>query len=127
MLIGAVTHLTWDSFTHRGYLPAHGPGLTASSPVLGLPWTLVLQRTSDLARLIVLAVVIAGLPIEPVPAGPHPRRFWVITGPAALAPGSVRTLLQPDWLHLSAAVATLIAGGLLGLFVAAWAMRGLGE
>ena len=119
VLIGAATHLLWDSFTHPGYLPAQWLGLTASSPVLGLPWTSVLQRTSDLAGVIVLVVVIARLPRRPVQGSHHPWRFWLVTALTTLALVAGRTLLQPDWLRLSTAVATFIAGGLLGLFAAA--------
>lgn len=67
-------------FVHPSRLSACAVArLTASSPVLGLPWTSVLQRTSDLAGVIVLVVVIARLPRRPVQGSHHPWRFWLVT------------------------------------------------
>lgn len=123
VLVGAATHLLWDSFTHPGYLPAQRLGLDAVSPVLGLPWTSVLQRSSDLVGLGVLALVIARLPRRPVPAGAHRRLFWLVTTLTAVVLVGLRSWLQPGWQTLSTVIATTIAGVLLGVLVAAVATR----
>jgi len=119
VLIGAATHLLWDSFTHPGYLPARWLGLTAPSVIPGVPWTGVLQRSSDLVGFVVLAVVIARLPRQARPAARSAWLFWLVTAVTVVSTLALRTLLEPDWLTLSRFIATVIAGGLLGLFLAA--------
>lgn len=119
VLIGAATHLAWDLFTHPGYLPAQWLGLTAPSPLPGVPWTGVLQRLSDVVGFAVLAVVVSRLPRTPVTAARRPWLFWLVTGVVTGLFPAARTVLEPGWVRLSTVVATLIAGWLLGLLVAA--------
>lgn len=123
VLIGAATHLAWDSFTHPGYLPAQWLGLTAPSPLPGVPWTGVLQRLSDVIGFTVLAVVVLRLRRSRVPAGRRPWLFWLVTFVVTGLLLAARTVLQPGWARLSTVVATLIAGWLLGLLVAAVVQR----
>ena len=123
VFIGAVTHLLWDSFTHPGYLPAQWLGLSAWSSLPGWRWTSLLQRLSDLAGFAVLGVVIARLPRRPVPGAARPWLFWLVTALVVVALVGVRTMLEPDWARLSTMVATLIAGGLLGLLLASVGSR----
>ncbi|MFT4218261.1 MAG: DUF4184 family protein [Micropruina sp.] len=118
VLIGAATHLLWDSFTHPIFAPAQWLGLTAWSPVPGMRWTSVLQRVSDLIGLTVLVIVVARLPRRPVPAARRPWRFWLATAVTMAALVGVRTAVDPGWVGLSAVVATLISGCLLGVLAA---------
>jgi len=119
VLIGAATHLLWDSFTHPGYPPARWLGLTAPSVIPGVPWTGVLQRLSDVIGIVVLAIAVARLPRQFRPATRNAWLFWLVTTLTVVSTLVLRTMLEPNWLTLSKFIATVIAGGLLGLLLAA--------
>lgn len=123
VLIGAATHLLWDSFTHAGYPPAQWLGLAAPSPIPGYRWTGVLQRTSDVVGFAVLAGVVFRLPKRPAAGLRRAWRFWWLTALVTAAMLALRTWLQPGWPRYGTVIATTISGVLLGLVVAAVVTR----
>lgn len=104
ILVGAVTHILWDSFTHRYYWPyRHWPLLSyeVHLPVLGVtPYHKVFQYASTVIGLAVVATWFAGrvraaVP-EPARSGGIRRRnewrsFWIVCG-IAVAGGVIRAL-----------------------------------
>ncbi|MVU81452.1 DUF4184 family protein [Nocardia sp. ET3-3] len=92
ILIGAITHIFWDGFTHdpaggHGWGVAEFPALLRPSP-LGRPWWYLLQQTSTTAG----AVLAVGLFYyigrrgllrtwhgAPPPVRRAPKRFWLTT------------------------------------------------
>ena len=72
VLLGAVTHLVWDAFTHRGtFITNHFPGLLGPTPLPFLTWLPIyhlLQGLSSIVGLVILVCWLRHLHAQPARA-----------------------------------------------------------
>lgn len=79
ILIGAGSHLIWDSFTHpTGYSVGRIPLLAHKLHLYSLHFELcnVLQHCSTLIGAIVIIYALRGLPVAEVPKSEHAMKYW---------------------------------------------------
>jgi hypothetical protein len=129
VILGAITHVVWDSFTHRGTVVVNAiPALHAVAFYLDgwrIRWFLVLQLASSVAGILLLAIWAWRLP-----PGQHPRpslpavshatrmRAAGVLVAASLGLAITSTLLHADsW--ISSRIFHFLIGGMTGL-VLAW-------
>jgi hypothetical protein len=134
IIIGAATHILWDSFTHRGTAVVEAlPGLhSVAFHYHGwrIRWFVVLQHLSTVAGLAILAIWAWRLPpINNVPRALPPAshrmriRAVVLVIAASLALASVRYALNAD-LWLGRRLFHFAIGGMTGC-VLAWLLIAL--
>jgi Domain of unknown function (DUF4184) len=136
-LLGAATHLAWDSITHAmGWGPQHIRELRAvvELPVLG-PMALhrVLQHLSTLVGLVVVGVVVARIlrrtPPETVPETSRTTALWVFA--VCIAVASCLTIGRIVFVADSTDVGDLVVGPidgvLAGTIVASVLLRARGR
>lgn len=100
ILLGAVTHVAWDGFTHRtGWAVSALPALLDPAPGIGRPWYNVLQHASTLFGAIVIVLWI-GRWVRSRP--PRDRRF---------APGPRGRLVRVAALLIGGASVAAIVNG----------------
>ncbi|MGV3459545.1 MAG: DUF4184 family protein [Flavobacterium sp.] len=81
VLIGAASHIFWDSFTHdHGYFVETIPALQGSIEILDrqIPILKILQHTSTFLGAIVILFAIAKLPSDKSIRGTISLKYWVI-------------------------------------------------
>jgi len=139
VLIGATTHLLWDSFTHPGWLVDHVAVLrTQLGPLLLEKW---LQHLSTVAGLLILGVWAVRRARGATPDASRPTRFGARARLAAstgiVAAGLVGGVIpwvhgmlagvapfDPGLVFLVARFGIAIAGAALALVVVLWLIAG---
>lgn len=127
-LVGATTHVLWDSFTHRtGFFVEHIALLHAH--VVGVPAYRLLQHASTVLGLLLIAVAVARLPRRSTATGVDAelapsavaRAVFIVTPLVfGLGAGALRWATEPRWdTAYGHAIAAAIAGGCAGICVAA--------
>ncbi|WP_424184692.1 DUF4184 family protein [Actinokineospora sp. G85] len=120
ILVGAVTHLLWDAFTHHdGYVVGWGPWLREDVWPTGLPAYEVLQLGGSAGGLAVLAWwgALWVRRTEPGVAGPGSWRARVVIGVVAVAFATGNALSESGaaWVAPTLASIGLVTGAFLGL------------
>jgi hypothetical protein len=120
-LVGAYSHLAWDSFTHPtidGVRPLHPFLTTEVRP--GLPWWELLVTVSDVFGFVAATLLIIHIGRHrllrrwhgpPVLTTARPRLFWTAVA-AVLAAGWVWLAVEPVQFLLVQAVQAMLIGGL---------------
>jgi hypothetical protein len=130
ILVGAVTHLLWDAFTHRGTFATDAfPGLLGPTPGMAwLPIYHLLHGLSSVAGVVLLARWAHHLHRQPARSLIRPYEIGPRARNGAIGLLAVATLLAGfiDWLpyqyaHYSAQLFYL-AVGLMSGFFAAWCL-----
>jgi len=122
VLLGAATHLVWDSFTHDWmWGPEHIAWLAERhGPLLGWQWA---QRLSDLVGLTVVAAWVAAwwrrAPVRPDTPAVMPLRYQVLGWLTILGPATVAFWLLLLLDSFYAAVTAAAGLGVIGLAVVA--------
>jgi hypothetical protein len=127
ILLGALTHILWDAFTHRGtFVTDAVPALLAPTPgVAWLPVYHLLHGLSSVVGLVLLAIWARNLHRQPARSLIRPYRISerarsVANGLLALATliGGLVEWLPYQFAHYSAQFFSLAVGLLSGFFVA---------
>lgn len=118
ILIGAASHLLWDSFTHdSGFFVESLPILTSSVNVFGEDVRVlrILQHASSLMGGIVVIYAIYKLPVAQIPHSDVNWKYWVFFAALSILIVLVRIvsgLIPEQYGHL---VVTIISAGLISL------------
>ena len=134
IMLGALTHVLWDAFTHRGTFATDAfPFLLGTTP--GLPWLTIyhlLHGLSSVAGLVMLIAWARRLHRQPARSLMRPYRISERARTAAIGFLGVATLLGGllDWLpyrysHYTAQLFSLAVGLMSGLFIA-WCCIAIG-
>jgi Domain of unknown function (DUF4184) len=128
VILGAVTHVVWDSFTHRGTVVVNAlPALKAVAFYLDgwrIRWFLVLQLASSVAGMLLLAIWAWRLPPGryPRPSSPSVSHGTRVRAAAILVLCSLgfamASLLMNPTSWLTARVFHFLIGGMSGLALA---------
>ena len=120
ILIGAVSHLFWDSFTHdNGYFVQTIPALTSTIELFGiqLPPFKILQYLSTLLGGIAIVFALFKLQADKNIAGQLNLRYWGIVTTLILAIISVRLLSGLNYKLYGHLIVTAISAGLISLIL----------
>ena len=121
VLIGAASHLLWDSFTHQhGYFAAAIPQLTQKVTLLGKDVFLfkILQHGSTLIGAIVILYAFLKLPINQNTSKSINYKYWSIVSFVALLVIFLRMAFGLEFRQYGHLIATEIAAVMIGLVLA---------
>jgi hypothetical protein len=128
VILGAITHVVWDSFTHRGTVVVNAiPPLHAVAFYLGgwrIRWFVVLQLASSVVGILLLAIWAWRLPPGQYPRPSLPSvshgtrvRAAAVLITASLGLAITSALMHPDsWISIR--VFHFLIGGMTGLILA---------
>ncbi len=120
ILIGAASHIFWDSFTHdHGYFVQTIPTLQNSVDFLGrqIPILKILQHSSTLLGGLVIAFAIYKLPTNKSENEKINLKYWVILAGFTLTIIAVRLLSGLELKQYGNVIVTAISAGLISLTI----------
>lgn len=119
-LIGAISHIFWDSFTHPGgYFVEKIPFLTNSIFIGGgsVPILKLLQHISSLAGVVFIFYVIYKLPQSQVINRKISISYWLVVLALTITITACRILLGLDYRLYGHVIVTIISSGLIALVI----------
>ena len=126
ILIGAISHILWDGFTHEhGFFVESIPALTNKIDLLGMQVSIlkILQHSSTLIGGLVVVYAIYKLPKDNKVIGNINVRYWVIIAVITLSIIVIRLLSGLDFKQYGNLIVTGISAGLISLTLTPWLMR----
>jgi hypothetical protein len=123
ILIGAASHIFWDSFTHEhGYFVQTIPALQNSVDFLGgqIPILKILQHSSTLLGGLVIAFAIYRLPTNNTEKENINLKYWTILVGLTLTIIAVRLLSGLQLKQYGNVIVTSISAGLISLIITPW-------
>ncbi|MBN8572431.1 MAG: DUF4184 family protein [Candidatus Kapabacteria bacterium] len=126
ILIGAASHIFWDSFTHEhGYFVQTIPELQNSVGFFGrqIPILKILQHSSTLLGGLVIAFAIYRLPTDKTVNENVSLKYWAILVGLTLTIISVRLVSGLDFKQYGDVIVTAISAGLISLIITSWLTR----
>ncbi|NBG65505.1 DUF4184 family protein [Acidiluteibacter ferrifornacis] len=123
ILIGAASHIFWDSFTHdHGYFVQTIPVLQNSVEFLSgqIPILKILQHTSTLLGGFVIAIAIYKLPINKTEKENRKLKYWAILAGLTLTIIAVKLLSGLELKQYGNVIVTAISAGLISLILTPW-------
>jgi hypothetical protein len=121
ILIGAGSHLLWDSFTHpTGYFVAHLSILRQPVYLMQhqFAWYNIIQHISSFVGACVIVSTIVRLPTEKGTESQRMARYWIVLSITMLAVTGLRICTGLSFQQPGNLIVTVIAGLLLGLIAA---------
>ncbi len=118
ILIGAASHIFWDSFTHdHGYFVQNIPALQNSVSFLGeqIPVLKILQHSSTLLGGLVIVFAIYILPTTKTENEKISLRYWTILVGITLMVFALRLLSGLEMSQYGNVIVTMISSGLISM------------
>lgn len=129
-LIGAASHLLWDSFTHEnGYFIETSSLLQGQIQLFGnsISKFKILQHSSTIIGAMILTISLYKLPISNIAKNPISLKYWFTILIIATATVAARAILVPTTIQLGNLVVTSITGIMLGLIISSLAVSMLSK
>lgn len=126
ILIGAASHIFWDSFTHdHGYFVQTIPALQNSVDFFGrqIPILKIFQHSSTLLGGLVIAFAIYKLPTNKTENENINLKYWTIVAGLSLTIIAIRLLSGLDFKQYGNVIVTAISAGLISLTITPWLAR----
>nr|WP_294934884.1 DUF4184 family protein [uncultured Flavobacterium sp.] len=126
ILIGAASHIFWDSFTHdHGYFVEKIPKLTNTMHFFGsqIPLLKILQHSSTLIGALIIAYSILKLPVDKSVKEGTNLKYWSILIFLTLVIIAARILSGLDYKLYGHIIATGISAGLISLALTPWLLQ----
>jgi hypothetical protein len=126
ILIGAASHIFWDSFTHdHGYFVQTIPALQNSLNFFGgqIPILKILQHSSTFIGGLVIAYAIYKLPSNNIEKEIINSKYWTILVTLTLIIIAVRLLSGLELKQYGKLIVTAISAGLISLILTPWLTR----
>jgi hypothetical protein len=126
ILIGAASHIFWDSFTHdHGYFVQTIPALQNSVDFLGgqIPVLKILQHSSTLIGGLVIAFAIYKLPTSKAEKENINLKYWTILAGLILTVIAIRLLSGLELKQYGNVIVTAISAGLISITLTPWLTR----
>mgnify|MGYP000567707278 CR=1 FL=1 len=120
ILIGAASHIFWDSFTHdHGYFVRTIPTLTSSVDLFGkqIPILKILQHSSTIIGGLVIALAIYKLAINQTEKAKIDWKYWAIVVALSLIIIVTRFLTGLEMKQYGNVIVTGISAGLISLII----------
>lgn len=126
ILIGAASHLFWDSFTHiHGYFVETIPMLVNKVDILGnqIPIFKILQHLSTLLGVIVISFAMFKLPADKNVTRQFNLKYWSILAVLTLVIILIRFSIGLDYKAYGQLIVTGISAMLISLIFTPWLVR----
>lgn len=126
ILIGAASHILWDSFTHdHGYFVQTIPALQNSVDFLGgqIQILKILQHSSTLLGGLVIVFAIYKLPTDKTEKENINLKYWTIFAGLTLTLIAIRFLSGLELKQFGNVIVTVISAGLISLILTPWLTR----
>lgn len=123
ILVGAASHLFWDSFTHsNGYFVQTIPALTNTVDLLGkqVPILKILQHSSTLIGGLLIAYAVYKLPTDTNVNERINPKYWTIFFSLTLAIILIRLFSGLELKQYGNVIVTTISAGLISLTLTPW-------
>jgi hypothetical protein len=120
VLIGAASHIFWDSFTHdHGYFVKTIPTLQNSVDLFGskIPFLKILQHSSTLIGGLLIAFAIYKLPINKTEKESINLKYWIIVIGMTMSIIVARFLTGLELKQYGNVIVTTISAGLISLTI----------
>lgn len=128
ILIGAASHIFWDSFTHdNGYFIERLPALQGSAELFGkqIPILKILQHSSTFLGAIVIVCAIAKLSADKDVQRNISLRYWAMVFAITLVIIAIRLLSGLDYRLFGHLLVTTISGFMIGLVATSFMLKRL--
>jgi len=126
ILIGAASHIFWDSFTHdHGFFVLTIPALQNSVDFLGgqIPILKILQHSSTLLGGLVIAFAIYILPTNKIKKENINLKYWTIIAGLTLTIIAIRLFSGLELKQYGNVIVTAISAGLISLILTPWLIK----
>jgi hypothetical protein len=126
ILIGASSHILWDSFTHEhGYFVGVIPSLTSKINLFGgqIPILKILQHSSTLIGGLVIIFIVYKLPSDKSVKGSVNLKYWAIFIGLTMTIISIRLFSGLELKEYGNVIVTAISAGLISLILTPCLMR----
>lgn len=126
ILIGAASHIFWDSFTHdHGYFIQAIPTLTNTVELYDkqIPVLKILQHSSTIIGGFVIGFAIYKLPANKIENENINLKYWLIIAGLTLTIISLRILNGLNLQQYGDIIVTVISAGLISLTITPWLIR----
>ena len=123
ILIGAASHIFWDSFTHdNGYFIQKIPELQNSVVFLDkqIPFLKILQHASTLLGALLITFTIYKMPTHKIEAENINLKYWAILAFITFTILSIRLLSGLDFKQYGNVIVTAISAGMISLILTPW-------
>ena len=123
IIIGALSHIFWDSFTHdSGFFVQTIPSLKSKINVLGiqLPVFKILQHGSTIIGALIIAYAIFKLPASKKIISRLNLKYWVLWIVLTLTIISLRLFSGLDYRLYGQLIVTGISAGLISIILTSW-------
>jgi hypothetical protein len=120
VLVGVISHLFWDSFTHyNGYFVSSIPLLQNNIEILNrqIPVYKILQHSSTLLGGLIIVIVLSKLPSNKQVIGHFNWNYWSILSAITLMIVITRLYMGLDYKLSGQIIVTTISAGMIGLIV----------
>jgi hypothetical protein len=120
ILIGAASHILWDSFTHEnGYFVQTSPGLINTVDLFGrqIPIFKILQHSSTIIGGLVIAFAVYKLPKDKIENDNLNLKYWTIFAGLTLTIIAIRILYGIDIRQYGNVIVTSISATLISLIL----------
>jgi hypothetical protein len=126
ILIGAFSHVLWDSFTHeQGYFVKTIPSLSQTTELFGRQIQIlkIIQHTSTLLGGLVIAIFILNLPKDKNTNIETNTKYWVIVITLTVIIVAIRLMTGLGYKLYGHVIVTGISAGLISLFMTPFFIR----
>lgn len=123
ILIGAASHLFWDSFTHdHGYFVQTIPKLTNTVNLFGkqIPTFKILQHISTVVGGLIIAYALFKLPIDKTVTGHFNLKYWGVLLMLTIIIIAVRLISGLNFRFYGNVAVTAISAGLISFALTPW-------
>jgi hypothetical protein len=123
ILIGAASHIFWDSFTHdNGYFIQKIPELQNSVVFLDkqIPVLKILQHASTLIGALIITFTIYKMPTNEIETENINLKYWTILAFITFTIISIRLLSGLDFKQYGNVIVTVISAGMISLILTPW-------
>jgi hypothetical protein len=123
ILIGAASHIFWDSFTHdNGYFIQKIPELQNSVVFLDkqIPVLKILQHASTLIGALIITFTIYKMPTNEIETENINLKYWTILAFITFTIISIRLLSGLDFKQYGNVIVTAISAGMISLILTPW-------
>lgn len=126
ILIGAISHIFWDSFTHdHGYFVLNITALQKAVDLFGaqIPISKILQHSSTLIGGFAIALTVYKLPTHETEKENINLKYWIIVVGLTLTIIAVRLLGGLELKQFGNVIVTAISAGLISITLTPWLIR----